>query len=46
MVAAGKADDFKSGLDIAKESLDSGQALKKLEELIRLSQRLAVIRAK
>jgi len=41
LVAAGKAADFPSGLSLAKESLDSGQALKKLEQLIRLSQRLA-----
>jgi anthranilate phosphoribosyltransferase len=40
-VAAGKAADFPSGLALARESLDSGQALKKLEQLIRLSQRLA-----
>ena len=45
MVAAGKATDFASGLALANESLDSGQALKKLEGLIRLSQRLAVKRA-
>jgi anthranilate phosphoribosyltransferase len=41
LVAAGKAADFPSGLALARESLDSGQALKKLEQLIRLSQRLA-----
>ena len=46
MVAAGKAADFNSGLAMANESLDSGQALKKLEELIRLSQSLAVKRAR
>jgi len=45
MVAAGKAADFASGLALANESMDSGQALKKLEQLIRLSQSLAVKRA-
>jgi anthranilate phosphoribosyltransferase len=41
MLAAGGVSDFPSGLALAKESLCSGQALKKLEQLIRLSQRFA-----
>jgi anthranilate phosphoribosyltransferase len=45
MVAAGNAADFASGLALANESLDSGQARIKLEQLIRLSQSLAVKRA-
>ncbi|MGE5172721.1 MAG: anthranilate phosphoribosyltransferase [Betaproteobacteria bacterium] len=33
LVAAGKASDFKDGIRIAAESIDSGAALKKLEQL-------------
>lgn len=40
LVAAGKVKDFKTGTAIAAESIDSGQALKKLEQLIRLSNAL------
>jgi anthranilate phosphoribosyltransferase len=40
LVAARKAPDFESGLGIAAQALDSGQALKKLEELIRFTQSL------
>ena len=37
LVAAKKAEDFRIGITIAAESIDSGQALKKLEQLIQLS---------
>lgn len=37
-IAAGMARDFKEGIEIAKESIDSGRALRKLEQLIRFSQ--------
>lgn len=37
-VAAEKARDFKDGIELAKESIDSGRALKKLAELISFSQ--------
>ncbi|HDZ77288.1 MAG TPA: anthranilate phosphoribosyltransferase [Candidatus Omnitrophica bacterium] len=37
IVAAGKTDDFKEAVNIARESIDSGNALKKLESLIKLS---------
>jgi anthranilate phosphoribosyltransferase len=40
LVAARKAPDFESGLGIAAQALDSGQALKKLEQLIRFTQSL------
>jgi len=36
-VAGGKAVDFHGGIELARESLDSGRALKKLDELIRFS---------
>ncbi len=38
-IAAERARDFKEGIEIAKESIDSGRALKKLQELINFSQR-------
>lgn len=34
LVAAGKADDFKKGIRVAEESIDSGRALERLERLI------------
>ncbi|MGC8808954.1 MAG: anthranilate phosphoribosyltransferase [bacterium] len=37
-VAAGRADHLPEGIEIAKEVIDSGQALKKLNELIYFSQ--------
>lgn len=40
LVAAGKAKDFKTGMAIAAESIDNGQATKKLEQLIHLSNSL------
>ncbi len=40
LVAARKTPDFESGLGIAAEALDSGQALEKLEQLIRFTQSL------
>ncbi len=38
-IAADRARDFKEGIEIAKESIDSGRALKKLQELINFSQK-------
>ena len=40
IVAAGKATTMAEGLKIAKESIDSGQAKAKLEQLVRTSQSL------
>lgn len=40
LLAAGKADNFNAGLALAAESIDSGRALDKLEQFIRLSQKL------
>lgn len=37
LVAAGKAKDIKRGVAMAKEAIDSGRALKKLKELIRIT---------
>jgi anthranilate phosphoribosyltransferase len=34
LVAAGKADDFKEGIRVAEDSIDSGKALERLERLI------------
>jgi len=39
LLAAEKAADFKEGLSLAVESIDSGKALNKLEQLVHLSQR-------
>jgi len=36
-MAAGKVGGFKEGIEVARESIDSGQSLKKLNELIRFS---------
>jgi len=40
IVAANRASDLKEGVRIAQESIDSGQALEKLDALIKLSQSL------
>ena len=40
LLAAGKSVDLKEGLSLAAESIDSGRALDKLEQFIRMSQRL------
>jgi len=40
LLAAERVADFEEGLTLAAESIDSGRALNKLEQLIRLSQRL------
>ncbi len=40
-LAGGKVDDMKAGIDLAKETIDSGKALAKLDELIEYSQSLA-----
>ena len=37
-VAAGLCDDFKTGIKIAKESIDSGKAREKLDKLIEITQ--------
>ena len=37
IVAAGKADDFKTGIEVAKQSIDSGEARQRLKDLCRLS---------
>jgi anthranilate phosphoribosyltransferase len=41
LVAGNKASDLKEGACIAEKTIDSGQALDKLDELIKLSQRLS-----
>ncbi len=38
-IAAGRAGDFKDGITIAEESIDSGRALEKLERLIEFTQK-------
>jgi len=38
VVAAGKAKDFTQGIDFAKDSIDSGAALEKLEALVRFTR--------
>jgi len=38
IMLGGKANDIKSGLKAAEESIDSGKAFKKLEELVRFTQ--------
>ncbi|TRZ94230.1 MAG: anthranilate phosphoribosyltransferase [Dehalococcoidia bacterium] len=40
LVAGDRASSFEQGLDLAQEAVDSGQALAKLEQLVRLSQAL------
>jgi anthranilate phosphoribosyltransferase len=37
IVVGGKADGFKDGIRLAEESLDSGRAMKKLQDLVRVS---------
>jgi len=37
IIAAGKASNFKEGIQVAKKSIDSGQARQKLKDLCRLS---------
>jgi anthranilate phosphoribosyltransferase len=37
IIVAGKAEDFGYGIEVAKESIDSGAAYKKLRELVRFS---------
>jgi len=39
LIAGGKAKDFKEGVRIAEESIDSGKAFKKLEALIEFTNR-------
>jgi anthranilate phosphoribosyltransferase len=38
IIAAGKAEDFSYGIEIAQESIESGGAYRKLKELIKFSQ--------
>lgn len=40
ITVAGKTDDFYTGLELAKEAIDSGKAMKKLEEIKRVSNSL------
>ena len=40
LVSAGKTEDFKTAFGIAEDSIDSGRALKKLEEVTRVSKAL------
>jgi anthranilate phosphoribosyltransferase len=40
LMVAGKTEDFKTALNIAKDAIDSGSALKKLEEVKRVSNTL------
>ena len=37
LVAAGKAEDFKQGLEVARQSIGSGAARQKLKDLCRVS---------
>lgn len=41
IIAAGKANAFQEAAEIAKDSIDSGNANKKLEELVKISQELS-----
>jgi len=41
LLAAGKVDDIKAGIERAAETIDSGQAVEKLDKLIEFSQSLA-----
>jgi anthranilate phosphoribosyltransferase len=40
LVVAGKTEDLREGLMIAAEAIDSGNALRKLEEVIRVSNKI------
>lgn len=40
-IAAGRADDLRDGIEMARQSIDSAAALEKLESLIGYSQRMA-----
>jgi len=40
LVAASRAKDFKEGIKLAKEAIDSGAALKKLEQLVELTNKI------
>lgn len=40
IVASGKTDDLKTALDMAKESIDSGRAKRKLEEFVEVSNKI------
>ncbi len=41
LLAGDKVDTLEQGIDLARQALDSGRALAKLEQLVKLSQRLA-----
>ncbi len=38
LVAAGKADDFTGGIDLARKAIDAGAAKAKLDELVQFTQ--------
>ena len=40
LIADGKVDSFEEGITLAKEAIDSGRAIKKLEEIIKVSNEL------
>jgi anthranilate phosphoribosyltransferase len=40
-VVAGRARDFKQGVELARQTIISGQAQNKLQDLVTVSQRLA-----
>jgi anthranilate phosphoribosyltransferase len=40
IIVAGKTDDFRVGLEMAKDAIDSGKAFKKLEDIKRVSNSL------
>jgi anthranilate phosphoribosyltransferase len=41
LIAAGRSEDFRTALDVAADSVDSGRALSKLEEVKRISNALS-----
>ena len=41
LLAGDRVETLEQGIDLARQALDSGQALAKLEQLVKLSQRLA-----
>ncbi|MFN3492848.1 MAG: anthranilate phosphoribosyltransferase, partial [Anaerolineales bacterium] len=40
IIVGKKADNFKEGIEIAKESIESGKAIKILEEMIKFSNKI------
>ena len=41
IMAAGRMDSIADGLEVAREAIDSGKAIERLDQLIELSQSLA-----